>query len=383
MRVMWVASSVLGMAWLTATAAADAPELIEFLGEAVFVAGEGGYHTYRIPALAVTTRGTVLAFCEGRREGQGDAGDIDLLLKRSTDNGATWGAQQIVWDDAGATCGNPCPVVDRDTGTVWLLMTWNRGDDTESEIIAQTSRDTRRVFVTRSDDDGVTWKPPREITADVKPDAWSWYATGPGCGIQLTRAPHRGRLVIPCDHIEKHTNDYRSHVIYSDDHGETWRLGGVAPDPQVNECGVVELADGRLLLNMRNYDPANRARQTATSADGGLTWTDQRFDEALVEPICQAAIVRYPRDAGPVVFSNPADREARVRMTLRASYDDGETWPAALTLHAGPSAYSALAILADGQIGCLYEAGQDDPYESIMLARVPLSALAPDTDASE
>jgi sialidase-1 len=354
----------------------EPPPLPKPSGVPLFVSGRDGYHTYRIPALAVTTKGTMLAFCEGRRNSRSDTGDIDLLLKRSTDNGATWSAQQVIWDDAGNTCGNPCAVVDRDTGTVWLLSTWNRGDDHERQIIDGTSKDTRRVFVTSSTDDGVTWAKPREITADAKLPDWTWYATGPGSGIRIERGPHQGRLVIPCDHIEADTKHYYSHVIYSDDHGRTWRLGGRTPRHQVNECEVVELSGGRLMLNMRNYDRSKSHRQVAVSDDGGLTWTDQRFDPALVEPICQASIRRYrwPVEGydGVILFSNPASSQGRIKMTVRASFDDGQTWPKARVLHEGPSAYSSLEVLPDGRIACLYEAGLRHPYELIVFAAFEL-----------
>jgi len=351
----------------------------ESLGVPVFVSGQEGYHTYRIPALAVTTQGTVLAFCEGRKNSQSDTGDIDLLLKRSTDQGATWSGQRVIWDDAGNTCGNPCVVVDRDTNTIWLLMTWNRGDDHEPQIIARTSRDTRRVYVSHSTDDGLTWSSPREITPAVKQENWTWYATGPGSGIQVQQGPHKGRLLIPCDHIEAGSGQYYSHVIYSDDHGASWKLGGRTPQHQVNECQVVELPGGQLMLNMRNYDRAKKNRQVALSDDGGATWKDQRFDAALIEPICHAAIERcsLPADGSSIlVFSNPASEDSRVNMTLRASFDDGRTWPASRVLHAGPSAYSDLAVFADGQIGCLYEAGARHAYETIALARLPVSSQA-------
>ena len=143
----------------------------------IWKSGEGGYDTYRIPALVVTVDGTVLAFCEGRKDGRGDAGNIDMLLKRSTDGGQTWSEQQVIWDDGPNTCGNPAPVVDRETADIHLLMTWNRGDDHERDIIAGTSTDTRRVYVTRSKDDGATWSEPREITATTKLPNWTWYAT--------------------------------------------------------------------------------------------------------------------------------------------------------------------------------------------------------------
>jgi len=337
---------------------------------AIYVSGEGGYHTYRIPALAVTNQGTVLAFCEGRNGGQGDTGDIDLLVKRSLDNGATWSAQQIVWDDGVNTCGNPAPVVDGATGIVWLLMTWNLGSDHEPDIIAGKSEDTRRVYVTSSKDDGRTWSEPQDITEDVKRPNWTWYATGPGAGIQLKGESPAGRMVIPCDHIESGTKDYYSHVIYSDDHGESWKLGGRTPRPDVNECQVVELRDGRLLLNMRNYDRNQHSRQVAYSDDGGETWRDQRFDTNLVEPICQASICRA---GDAILFSNPADPDKRINMTVRRSTDEGTTWQVVETLHGGPSAYSDLAVLADRRVACLYERGAKNPYETITFARFNLS----------
>lgn len=141
-------AAAIGM--ISAGASADPAPVGSLSNEPLFISGQGGYHTHRIPALAVTPKGTALAFCEGRRKSSSDSGDINLALKRSGDHGQSWSDQQVVWDDGGNTCGNPCPVVDRETGAIWLLMTWNRGDDREPEIIAQTSKDTRRIFVTSS-----------------------------------------------------------------------------------------------------------------------------------------------------------------------------------------------------------------------------------------
>ena len=340
---------------------------------ALWTSGTDGYDTYRIPAIIVTALGTVLAFCEGRRNSRGDTGDIDLLVKRSEDGGRTWSDQKVVWGDAGNTCGNPCPVVDRETGTVWLLMTHNLGIDHEPRIIDGTSKGTRTVWVTASEDDGRTWREPRDITATAKRSDWTWYATGPGNGIQLSS----GRLLIPCDHIEAGTKRYYSHVVYSDDHGETWRLGGSTSIDQVNECCVVELANGDVLLNTRNYDRTRRTRQVTLSSDGGMTWRDQRHDETLIEPICQAALVRYPLKGGHpdgsdrLLFSNPASRDERCNLTVRLS-DGGESWLHSRVLHPGPAAYSSLAVLSDCTVACLYERGDDHPYETITLARFDL-----------
>ena len=345
----------------------------EIMQKALWESGKNGYHTYRIPAIIVTTKGTILAFCEGRKNQGNDTGNIDLLISRSVDNGNTWSDQQVIWDDGKNTCGNPCPVVDKETGKLWLFSTWNRGDDHEAQIIDQKSKDTRRVYVMSSPDDGLTWTKPKEITADVKETNWTWYATGPGSGVQIERGNQAGRLVIPCDHIEADTKHYYSHVIFSDDHGKTWELGGSSPKHMVNECQVVELMDGRLMLNMRNYDRVNKKRQITFSTDGGETWVDQRFDTTLIEPICQASIHRYSwpenEKRNVILFSNPASSDKRINMTVRASFDDGMTWSLKRSLFNGPSAYSDLAVLNNGEVVCLYECGKNSPYESITLAR--------------
>jgi len=350
----------------------------------VFVAGTDGYHTYRIPAIVASTNGTLLAFCEGRKNNRGDTGKIDLLLKRSTNGGEAWRAQQIVWSDGSNVCGNPTPLVDRVTGVIWLLMTWNLGSDREQDIDEGKSRDTRRVFVTHSDNDGLTWSPPREITLAVKKAGWRWYATGPVNGIQLTRGAHCGRLVVPANHSELSAGNKpvsRSHIIYSDDHGETWKIGGVE-DEFTNESTVVELSDGSLLQNMRSRHGTNR-RAIATSRDGGLAWSPVRLDSALIEPVCQASLLRctWPDDGGKsrILFANPASTQ-RERLTVRLSYDEGATWPLSRTIHAGPAAYSCLVVLPDKTIGCLCECGEKHPYEKIAFTRFPLDWLEKNHD---
>ena len=344
----------------------------------LYKSGDDGYSTFRIPAMVVTNEGTILAFAEGRKNTSSDTGDVDIVLKRSIDGGKTWSKLRVVWDDLENTCGNPTPVVDRETGAIFLLMTRNLGTDHERQIIDQTSKDTRRIFVTQSTDDGVTWTPPVEITNDVKQDNWTWYATGPCHGIQIIHGKYKGRLVIPCDHIEAETKKYFSHVIYSDDHGKTWKLGGTTPVDQVNECTVAEITDGKLLLNMRNYDRTQKNRKTAVSNDGGISWIDFKSDETLVEPICQAAMHRYSfgqEDQSRLLFSNPADADKRLNMTLRLSYDDGATWAKSKVLYAGPSAYSDVVKLPDGDIGCFYEAGDEHPYEGIIFEKIRISDL--------
>ncbi len=350
---------------------------------ALFTGGEGGYDTYRIPSLIVSPAGTLLAFCEGRKASSSDTGDIDLLLKRSEDNGATWGPQHVVWDDGPNTCGNPCPVVDETTGTIWLLLTHNLGQDRESQIVNGESAGSRTVWITHSTDDGRSWAPPTEITATAKKPDWTWYATGPGVGIQLRLGPHKGRLVIPCDHIVAGTKTYHSHIIFSDNHGANWQIGGITADT-VNECQVIERKNGDLLLNMRRWHTNTRpGRAIATSSDAGMTWSELSNDPILIEPRCQASLIRYaPSDADGlplVLFSNPADSDDRYKMVVRLSTDDGNTWPAWKCLFPGPVAYSCLAVLGDGVIACLYERGAKHRYDEIAFATFSLQWLGEGT----
>lgn len=343
----------------------------------VFESGKGGYHTYRIPALIVTKKGTLLAFCEGRKNGRGDSGEINTLLRSSLDGGKTWGPVLKVAVDGPNTFGNPCPVVDQSTGTIWLTLTKNIGEDHESEIKMGTGKGTRTVWICKSEDDGATWTTPVEITASTKKADWAWYATGPGVGIQLKT----GRLVIPCDYALLGTRDYGSHVIYSDDAGETWKIGGDV-FPQCNECQVVELEDSSLMLNMRSYR-GQFCRTVSVSKDGGLTFSEGKPDETLVEPVCQASFLRYTRKAAHgknrLIFSNPASLR-RNMMTVRMSYDEGKTWPVMKLLDPRFGAYSCLTVLPDMEIGLLYECGDKDAYETITFARFGLDWLTDGRD---
>ena len=360
----------------------------QLVSQTLFTSGDGSYHTYRIPALLVTRAGTALAFVEGRRNSRSDHGDIDVLLRRSPDGGRTWSPTQVVADMGADTIGNPCAVEDRDTGTIWLLLTWNLADDHEDHIVRGESRDTRRVFVTASEDEGATWSAPRQITADVKAADMRWYGTGPGVGIQLRRGPHAGRLVIPGDHsyaqpggtLDGIEAAFGGHVFYSDDHGATWQLGGTIR-PDMGEPQVAELVDppGGILANLRAFTGRNRRNQ-ATSANGGGRFTAPHDQRTLIEPVCQASILRYswPDEPGGdlILFSNPASTR-REDLVVRASLDGGATWPVARTLHRGPAAYSCLARWPDGRVACLLEAGDETPYERVVLVTFPLSALLP------
>jgi sialidase-1 len=278
-------------------------------------------------------------------------------------------------------------VIDRDSGTIWLLTTQNLGEDKESQILDGTSKGGRTVWVMHSTDDGVTWSTPKDISASVKKADWTWYATGPGVGIQ-TRG---GRLVIPANHALAGTQVHQSHLIYSEDRGKTWKLGGIAAD-HTNESQVVELADGRLMLNMRNHPPKKpeNFRMVAVSTDGGRTLGETTTDRTLIEPPAQASLLRYSlasrtgKNVGKnrLLFANPAAPK-RERMTVRLSYDEGATWPVSRVIYEGPSAYSSLVVLRDRTIGLLYERGAEMPYDRITFTRVTLGWLTNGEDSGD
>ena len=351
---------VLGL-WTVPVRSSDEANKKGPLSTVVYESGKQGCHTYRIPALVVTSKGTLLAFCEGRKKSRSDHGDIDLILRRSIDGGQTWDQQRIVYEEGGTkkiTIGNPCAVVDKDTGIVWLSF----------------CRDNDRIFITHSADEGKSWANPKEITEEVKEPEWGWYATGPGHGIQLQRGKYKGRLVIPCDCGDsKGWSNWdkkgRSLVIYSDNHGKSWTRGGIT-EKGMNECEVVELADGLLLLSMRNYR-GPKLRAFALSKDGGRSWSSPRHHDQVYCPTCQASIHRYSWRPNIILHSGPGG-PGRENLTIRLSYDEGKTWPTAKILEKGPGAYSDLAVLSDGQICCLFE---DDGYKRIVFSRFSLRWL--------
>lgn len=333
----------------------------------VFSQKEMGYSCFRIPAIVRTLNGTLLAFAEGRKQNCGDSGNIDLVLKRSLDNGKTWSKLIVLWDDGENTCGNPAPVVDRITGKIVVVMTWNLGIDNESQIINSKSIDTRRVFLSSSESDGLNWDKPSEITNQIKLPNWKWYATGPCNGIQIQTGVYKGRIIIPCNHSEEKNKKYYSHTISSDDGGMTWGLGGSVPNEDTNECTVVELPNNKLLLNMRYYGK-ERYRQKSISNDGGLTWSAIQSDKFLIEPICQGSIIKIGKFL--IAFSNPESQSKREFLTVKLSINHGESWKYKFLIYEGPSAYSNLITLPNGKLGCLFEMGKSNPYESISFKEI-------------
>lgn len=344
----------------------------------LFIGGQGGYHSYRIPSLITTPKGTVLAFVEGRKDSAADHGHIEILLRRSFDEGKTWTPVQLVLRDGTNALNNPTAVVDRDTGIVWLFLirtstTKYKNDDE----IAKARDRVSDLWLLHSNDEGATWSVPQDVTKSVNRPEWNRIYPGPGVGIQLRNK----RLVIPCNHF---IGDVAfDHVMYSDDHGKTWRLGG-STEGKTDESQVVELADGTLLLNIRNYREKGH-RGLSMSRDGGLTWSPVTSDPALIEPVCQASLIRYsvtPRfTKNRLLFSNPASPTERIKLTVRMSYDEGKSWPVANLLNAGPSGYSCLTVLHHMRIGCLYERGEHSSSEKVTFARFSLAWLTGGTDA--
>ena len=344
----------------------------------VFVAGQDGVAQFRIPVLLTSTKGTLLAFCDARVERPGDPpNNIDLVMKRSTDQGRTWGPLRVLLDVGEGATADSCGLVDRKTGTIWVFTVYCPVGVGTGTAKPGLSGDTFMYWAIKSTDDGRTWSDKIDLTPMFKKPEWNSGSPGPGKGMQM----RSGRLIVPKYFVK---DGYAaSHVVFSDDHGETWTIGGEAhTNGTTNESQVAELSDGTLLLNMRGTE-GNR-RRISRSTDGGMSWPEVRMDPALVEPRCQASLSnftnRLDHDRNRLLFSNPADIERR-NMTIRLSYDDGRTWPVFRQVHAGPSAYSCLTVLPDMTAGCLYERGGQTPYEKITFARFDLEWLTQGKDS--
>ncbi|MHA1109677.1 MAG: sialidase family protein [Promethearchaeota archaeon] len=321
--------------------------------QAIFSKGEAG-REYRIPSMLVLPGDVILAFTESRTEAYMDWGDIDLVMKRSTDGGDNWSDIIILESNGTRTVGNPCPVWNSNTSTIHMIYTV----------------DNKLVFEIHSSDLGLTWSEPRHITEEIGLDiTWNTdrfdfqYGTGPGIGIQMTT----GRMVIPSYYF----GEKGSHVIYSNDNGTTWHKGadlGIG-----GECQVVELLNGTLYINARNA--GGRGRYVATSSDGGNTWNSWVEDSELPDLGCMASVIRYTH-AGPyqnaLLFTNPYS-SIRTNLTLQISLDEGASWEIDTVLFEGSSAYSQLGELSDGTICFLAEAGPKDYRDSIQFCTYSLS----------
>ncbi len=339
----------------------------------LFERGMNGVHTYRIPALVTTNAGTLLAACDARLNDSQDLPNrIDTALRRSTDGGRTWGEIQTIAEWSGkAGAADPCLVVDRETGRIWCAITWADGVGWR-ESKPGFGSDSFHLLLIHSDDDGLTWSDPMDITESVKDPSWrsAWFS--PGSGLQL----QSGRLLLPFS-VADGEGAMLSYATVSDDHGASWRSVGPIGE-RTNECMLAQLHDGTLVCNLRSMQGKNQ-RAVSLSKDDGESWSPIVHDPALVEPVCQGSLLTIPKQRTPngrewLVFCNPASTK-REALTIRVSLDGGQTWPIARIIHKGPAAYSSLTLLADGGIGLLYECGEQSPYEQIRYVQLPLAWL--------
>jgi sialidase-1 len=362
----------------------------EFEQQVLFKASQDpGYACFRIPAIVRTTSGTLLAFAEGRVLNCGDAADIDIVLKRSTDGGRTWGPLQVVNEGAGDTHGNPAPLVDRRTGRILLAETYNTGRTDAGNCRIPCDRTPHLQY---SDDDGRTWSPPRDLSDQILPGDWnSWYATGPVHGIQLTRGEHAGRLVFGVNTETwngSRVSANHAALVVSDDGGDHWRIGATDTWPieedgtfrqKPSEVTLTERADGALLVSGREQDGTDLGHRAQTfSTDGGDSFaTPFRALPDLYTPQVQGATLRL---GDRMLLSAPADPDRRRTMMVRSSYDGGRTWESVdrgTVVTTDWSGYSDMAEIGGSAVGLLYEGGAADARDEIRFARFTEDWLKP------
>ena len=348
--------------------------------------GGVGYPAYRIPSVLETEVGTLLAFAEGRAT-LGDHAENDIVLRRSTDGGSTWGPLVTLADEGTDSLNNPCAVqVEAGPHAGRILLMYQRyptGCHESCVVPGHSGPGICRSYLLHSDDEGLTWSTPREVTTEVKrPTGATSIASGPGIGIQKRRAPDAGRILIP---FNQGPNPWKVYAVYSDDGGDTWAYGALCDDSQTAGCGnevqLVELVDGTLMLNSRSFGGVG-LRKRAFSPDGGLSWTPLEDDPGLVEPGCMASVLRHsdPLDgvsSSRLAYAGPNSTTGRVDGTVHLSYDEGQTWSVSKLLKPGFYAYSVLTSLGNGDLGVLFESAN---YDRITFARVPVAWLTDGAD---
>ena len=328
----------------------------------LFHQGEGGVHTYRIPALAQTTKGTLIAVADARHDSTSDLpARISLVLRRSFDGGRHWSPLRILREVKEGGVGDASLLVDRSNGRIWCMHAY--GPPGVGFGNSQPGPGTLQVNAIHSDDDGATWSAPEDLTPQVKDPLWFGLFATSGSNIQTSK----GRLLLPLAVKDDH-GVIGSRNAYSDDHGKTWKTGAWA-GTGTDESHVVELADGTILQNMRN----GHTRGIARSTDGGVTFGPMEHDPTLIDPVCNAGITRRKNI---LIFTNPADSSKRRLLTVRLSYDSGKTWPVSRVIQPGPAAYSTVIPLLDGSLGALYEQGEKTSVERITFARFTLDWIA-------
>ncbi|WP_044200315.1 sialidase family protein [Dyadobacter tibetensis] len=359
----------------------------------VFTSGQEGYQSFRIPALIATPKGELLAFAEGRVGGSGDFGNIDIVLKRSSDGGKTWSALAVVAEYDQLQAGNPAPVLDLldplyPKGRLFLF--YNTGNNHEGEV--RTGKGLREAWYITSTDMGHSWSAPVNITTQVHrpnqpevnaaytfPEDWRSYANTPGHGLQIGTGPFKGRIYIAANHSagapKAHAQDYQAHGYYSDDHGKTFQLSETISFLGSNEATAAALSNGRLLFNARNQKGDVKARIVAFSSDGGASWDSTYFDRQLPDPVCQGSLLNLGKIKGKtaLAFVNNDHTSQRDNLTLRISTDEGKTWTKGTVIDKGNgqqkdfTAYADIATTSKKKIGVLYER---NGYKSISFKEV-------------
>lgn len=331
----------------------------------LFSMGDGGVFGFRIPSVITLRSGKVLVFCEARNSDIGDSGSIDIVMRSG--DGENFAPMRTIVSGGKNTAGNPSPLQDPATGRLFLMYNANDADKPEGMILR--GEGPRTVHIIYSDDEGESWSKPKDITADVKLPDWTWYAVGPCHGAVLPD----GRLIYGCNHavLDRETRKsgpYMSHTVYSDDHGETWHIGGILGEG-TNECSVAAFPDGGLLINMRFIPYGGmenpHCRAQAWSNDGGISFTETVFFPELTDPVCQGNILNVKTENGETLLFSNADSCERRNMTVRRSDDKGRTWRTEAVVEEGHAAYSDMTQLPDGRIGILFETGRDNPYQNI------------------
>jgi sialidase-1 len=346
----------------------------------VFISGTEGHQSYRIPAIVSLPNGDILAFAEGRVHHADDFGDINIVLKRSSDKGKTWSALQTIVDAETLQAGNPAPVVDV-TDPLYrkgrLFLFYNTGNNHEGEV--RKGNGLREVWYKTSADGGTTWSEAVNITTQVhRPrqpavnaaynfqEDWRSYANTPGHAMQFQTGKYKGRIFVAANHSagepKNKFEDYDAHGFYTDDHGKTFQLGAGLHIPGSNESIAAELSNGKLIFNSRNQKGDIRARIVALSSNGGQTWDTTYFDKNLPDPVCQGSILNIGKKKGKniLAFCNAADQKRRDNLTLRISFDEGKNWEKSFVLDKDEtvkdnSAYSDIVKISGKALGVLYE----------------------------
>jgi sialidase-1 len=355
--------------------------------------GEANCHTFRIPAISRTVKGTLLAVYDMRYNSRKDLQeDIDIGLSRSTDGGWTWEVPRPIMDmgEFGGLgqnqngCSDPNILVDENTGEIFVAACWTYGkpgthqwSGKGSEPGHDITKSTQFMMI-RSKDDGVNWSKPENLTKKLKDPAWHLFAPAPGNGITMAD----GTLVMPTQGRDAEGLPF-SNLMWSSDHGNSWIVSSHARS-NTTESAVAELSDGSLMLNMR--DNRNREDKSETNGravsrtyDKGRTWFKHPSDHnsALPEPVCMASLIAHTLADGRRVlfFSNPNNKWKRKNMTVRASLDEGKTWPKnmQIVLDKDGGAYSSLVMVDDKTLGILYESSiADMVFQTIKLSEFGL-----------